>query len=170
MTFRCTSKARKKLRLAVADLADAPSSTAATEWHCNVVTLGRRPFFLFAHSLSLFGFLVPAAGNSAFESFGDMFRGHANEVLQIEGMHGDTAGKILDDGPDRFCRAADRGVLGSMVDFANMCRFLIDDEGHVDPIVLHRAHELINESPMSRLNMESPRRALRTLLGEGRRI
>src|SRR5260221_6203959 len=60
VVFRLTSKARSKLRLADSELASPGPEVAAAEWYCNVITLARRPFFLVAHSLSLFGVLVPA--------------------------------------------------------------------------------------------------------------
>lgn len=163
MTFRCTTKARRRLRLASSDLVEAPSYSWGSDWDCNVVTLGRRPFFLFAHSASLFGILLPVAGHSTRDSFGDGFRRHALGVLQREGLNVVATHGLLDDGPDHFAKATNRRVLGSMVDFANMSRFVIADEGGVDSAAIAQVHKLINESPMSLLRMESPRQALRKL-------
>src|SRR2546427_5567097 len=39
--------------------------------------------------------------------------------------NGDTA-KVIDDGPDVFAKAADRGVIGSMVDYGKMLRHAVD--------------------------------------------
>jgi hypothetical protein len=164
MIFRCTAKARKRLHLVSSDLVETPSRSSGSDWHCNVVTLGRRPFFLLAHSASLFGILLLAAGHSTRESFGEVFRQHALGVLQHEGLDLATIREVLDHGPDRFARATDRRVLGSMVDFANMSHFVIEDEGGVDSDAIAQVHKLINESPMSFLRMESPREALRRLL------
>jgi hypothetical protein len=162
--FRCTTKARKRLRLASSDLVDAPSNSSRRDWHCNVVTLGRRPFFLLAHSASLFGILLPAAGHSTRESFGKGFRQYALAVLRGEDLDVAAIHGILDHGSDHFAKATDRRVLGSMVDFANMSHFVIEDEGGVDSAAIAQVHKLINESPMSLLRMESPRQALRRLL------
>ncbi len=70
MTFRCTRKAQRRLGLTPSALAPPPGEPSATDWHCNVVTLGRRPFFLCAHTLSLYAFWVPAAGNGTREALG----------------------------------------------------------------------------------------------------
>jgi len=164
MIFPCTAKVQKRLRLTSSDLTTPPSGASATEWHCNVITLGRRPFFLFAHSLSLDAFLLVAAGHSEPTNFAETFRHYALGLLGKEGFRPNALHRIIDDGPDLFGKATDRGVLGSMVDFANMSRFVVEDEGGAGPAAILGAINLINESPMSRLEMESPRHALRTLL------
>lgn len=162
--FRCTTKARKRLRVSSSDLVETPSHSPGSDWHCNVVTLARRPFFLLAHSTSLFGILLPAAGHSTRESFGEGFRRHALGVLQGEGLNVVVIRGILDHGPDHFAKATDRRVLGSMIEFANMSHVVIEDEGGIDSAAIAQVHKLINESPMSLLRMESPRQALRRLL------
>ncbi|HEY5283755.1 MAG TPA: hypothetical protein VIM14_13270 [Polyangia bacterium] len=144
-----------------------PSEVSGTEWHCNVVTLGRRPFFLLAHSLSLYAFFIPVAGNSSRESLGRAFRDGFIEALAREGVSSNAASKVMDAGPDSFCRAVDRRVLGTMVDHANMSRFVVEDAGFVDASVLAKIHDEINESPMSVLGMESPRRVLLSILLPG---
>jgi hypothetical protein len=164
MVFRLTSKARSKLRLADSELASPGREVAAPEWYCNVITLARRPFFLVAHSLSLFGVLVPAAGNTTPDSFGKAFRQATSELLRRYGIGDETARRVVDDGPDSFTNATDRHVIGSMLDFANLSKFVIEQEGHAGPDAVRQAHELINRSPMSHIGMERPERAIRTLL------
>jgi hypothetical protein len=166
MIFRCTGKAQRALRLRASDLVPPPSVPSNTEWHCNVITLARRPFFLFAHTLSLFGVLVAAAGHSRRTAFAEAFRHSAVALLGHEAL-GIGVRRVLDDGPDLFAKATDRRVLGSMVDFSNMSKWVVEDEGSVNPDVILRATELINKSPMSILDMESPREALHSLLATG---
>jgi hypothetical protein len=69
----------------------------------------------------------------------------------------------MDDGPDTICRAIDRRVLGTMNDHVNMSRFFVEDAGGLDDRVLAKIHDAINDSPMSILGMESPRRVLHAL-------
>jgi hypothetical protein len=164
MNFRCTKKAQQRLRLTPSEFAPVEPEVFATDWHCNVVTLGRRPFFLFAHSLSLYAFFVSVAGNSNREAFGWAFRTHLAQALVREGLPAAAGWKLMDDGPDTFCRATDRRVIGTMVDHAHMSRFAIADLGRVDEHVFARIHENINESPMSILGMDSPRATLHRLL------
>ena len=119
MTFRCTSKTQKRLGISRSDLGDPAVIPSATDWHCNMLTLAHRPFFLFAHTLSLFAFLMPAAGNSSPNSFVAGFRQQALEALEAEGFAVQQVWKVLDGGPDVFCAATDRRVLGCMVDLAH---------------------------------------------------
>jgi hypothetical protein len=73
--------------------------------------------------------------------------------------------RILDDGPDQFCKAGDRGVLGSMNDFANMADWAARDHASADVVLLQRtADEQMNSAPMSLLGMESPREVLHALV------
>src|SRR5713226_1640922 len=129
MIFRCTGRTRRRLGLSPSDLVPLAFKPSVREWHCNVIMLARRPFFLFAHSLSLFGFLMVAAGHSSQKDFAQTFRRHALGLLGNEGISPDVAHKSIDYGPDFFSKATDRGVLGSMVDFANMSRFVVEDDG-----------------------------------------
>ena len=135
------------------------------EWHCNLLTLARRPAYLVTHSLSLFSVLFLAAGASTPETLADAIRRHVRKALTREGIALDAARRILNEGPDHFCKATDRGVLGSMNDFANMADWAAYEESSADPDFLaHTADKQMNESPMSRLGMDSPRRVLRALL------
>jgi hypothetical protein len=160
VTFHCTSKAQERLRLGPVQLARTEAPTA-TDWYCNLITLGRRPVFLFAHTLSLFAVLVPAAGSSSPGALGDAFREQARELLASEGYRPDHVRKVIDDGPDFFGRASDRRILGSMVDLAHLSAFVVADEGSLD---LRRCYDQIHVAPMSLLGMESPRQVLKNLL------
>jgi hypothetical protein len=74
-------------------------------------------------------------------------------------------GRVLDEGPDEFCKATDRGVLGSMNDFAFMAHWAAEDHQSADPALLaHTADEQMNAAPMSRLGRDSPVDVLRLLL------
>jgi hypothetical protein len=163
MNFRCTKKAQVRLRLTPSGLAPVPDTVSAVDWHCNVVTLGRRPFFLFAHSQSLYAFFVTAAGNSPLDAFGRAFRDQLAAALVREGVAASLGARLMDDGPDTICRAIDRRVLGTMNDHVNMSRFFVEDAGGLDDRVLAKIHDAINDSPMSILGMESPRRVLHAL-------
>ena len=164
MTFRCSSKVRRKLGLRPRDLAPAPLVPVGTDWHCNVVTLLRRPFFLFAHTQSLFAFVAPTAGASRPELFGTMFREQALWSLGEEGITLSAARAIVDDSPDVFCKASDRRVIGTMVDHANMSRFVVEEEEATSARVLIMVRKHINSSPMSILAMDNPREAVKALL------
>jgi hypothetical protein len=164
MNFRCTKKAQVRLRLTPSGLAPVPDTVSMVDWHCNVVTLGKRPLFLFAHSQSLYAFFVAAAGNSPLDAFGRAFRDQLAAALVREGIAASLSERLMDDGPDTICRATDRRVLGTMNDHVNMSRFSVEDAGGLDDRVLAKIHDDINESPMSILGMESPRRVFHALL------
>jgi hypothetical protein len=165
VTFRCTGKVQRRLRLTPARLAPPPATPDATEWHCNVLTLARRPSYLVTHSLSLFTVLFPAAGAASPVALAAAVRQQIREALARNGYRPAEAARILDAGPDQFCKATDRSVLGSMNDFANMADWAAHDHQSADPALLAlTADEQMNGAPMSMLGMDSPLDVLHLLL------
>src|SRR5213593_571678 len=124
MIFRATQKVSSKLRIACTAIVD--SHPLMVEWYCNLITVRRRQFFLFTHASSLFSFWAPAAG-STLDDFGQVFRQHATDTLRGYGFTSADTAKVIDDGPDAFAKATDRGVIGSMVDYTKMLRHAVEE-------------------------------------------
>jgi hypothetical protein len=129
MIFRATMKVSSKLRITYTAVAD--SHPSMLEWYCNLITVRRRQFFLFTHGSSLFSFWAPVAGATR-DSFGQVFRQHAIDTLRDYGFSSADTAKVMDDGPDTFAKPADRGVTGSMVDYAKMLRHAVDYDGSLE--------------------------------------
>jgi hypothetical protein len=161
MIFCATQKVSSKLRVACTAVAN--SHPSMVEWYCNLITVQRRQFFLFTHASSLFSFWAPAAGTTR-DGFGQMFRRHATDTLRDYGFSDADAAKVIDDGPDAFARATDRGVIGSMVDYGKMLRQAVDYEGSLERLGPRAMNDITNDSPMRRIGMESPAEYLRQVL------
>src|SRR5262245_57331606 len=101
------------------------------EWYGHVIIVRRRQFLLFTHGPSLFSFWTPAAGSTR-SNFAPMFRRQAADVLRDYGFAARDSAKMIDDGPDVFTTAADRGVIGSMVDFGKMLGHAVNAEGGLE--------------------------------------
>ena len=165
MIFRITQKASSKLRV----MCSAATGTRPVmqEWYCNLMTVQRRQLFLFTHAVSLFSFWVPAAGSSL-DNFGEMFRRHAMDTLRDYRFSEADASQVLDKGPDVFAKVTDRGVVGSMVDFAKMLRYVVHDEGGLDRLRQRALNDIANDCPMSKIDMEHPAERLRRILMDKR--
>ena len=161
MIFRVTQRVSSKLGIACSDVSD--SRPAMMEWYCNLITVRRRQFFLFTHAPSLFSFWTPAAGSTRGD-FGVMFRQRARDTLRQYEFSGTDTAHVIDDGPDVFARATDRSVIGSMVDFAKMCRHAVEHEGGLEHLPLRTLNDIANESPMSKIGMKNPTDYLRQML------
>jgi hypothetical protein len=159
--FRVTQKLSAKLRIVCTAITD--SQPSMVEWYCNFVIVQRRQFLLFTHALSLFSFWAPVAGSTRNE-FAQMFRRQAADALRDYGFSTRDAAKVIDDGPDVFTKAADRSVIGSMVDFGKMLRHAVDYEGGPEYLRPRAMNDIANESPMRKIGMESPAEFLRRLL------
>jgi hypothetical protein len=124
--FRTTQRLSSKLRVVRTVMTD--SAPTMVEWYCTLITVQRRQFFLFTHAPSLFSFWAPVAGSTR-QHFGQMFRRHAADALKDYGFSTRDTAKVIDRGPDVFAKPADRGVLGSMVDFSQMLRYAVHQGG-----------------------------------------
>ena len=162
MIFRMTQKLSSKLRVVCAVMTDS-ASAMMVEWYCNLITVRRRQFFLFTHAPSLFSFWVPVAGSTR-QHFGQMFRRQAIDALHDYGFSTPDTARVIDSGPDVFAKPADRGVIGSMVDFGKMLRHAANYEGGLEHLGLRAMNDIANESPMRKIGMESPVVCLRHIL------
>ena len=162
MIFRLTRRVVATLRIARPP-SIIGSDPGMTEWYCNLVTVRRRAFYLFTHAPSLFSFWTPAARTSG-DEFGVMFRRCAVDTLHDYGFSSTATAKVIDDGPDMLARATDRSVLGSMVDYAKMLRYVVEVEGGLDRLGPRARNDLANESPMSKIGMAAPLQYLEQLL------
>jgi hypothetical protein len=61
-------------------------------------------------------------------------------------------------------KRTDRGVIGSMVDYAKMLRNAVDYEGGLQHLGPRAMNDIANESPMGKIGMENPAEYLRQLL------
>lgn len=166
MIIRCTARAQRRLGLRPADLADGVSADAGlAEWYCNVVILERRPVFLLTHAETLFAFFMFAAGKSKHEVFWQEVRAHARAALSDMGVDPAVAELVLGRGPDVFAKTKDRGVLGSMVDYAKMAEIIVWNSGGLERTGLIDLTRHMNRTPMSRIGMLTPEDMIR----QGRR-
>jgi hypothetical protein len=161
MIFRLTQKAAKRLHVRCEEV--PLGQVSMLEWYCNVVIVHRRHFFLFTQAKTLFSFWSPAAGCTQ-EDFGPMFRRQVSDTLRDYGFSRTDIAKIVDDGPDIFSMSADRGVVGSMVDYAKMIQYVADYEGGLDRMSQRMMNDIANDCPMSRIGGTSPERCLKEVL------
>ncbi len=167
MTFRLTHRASKKLRIRCEQLEQSHASRL--EWYCNLVTVQRRQFFLFTHAATLFSLGAPAAGWNRTD-FSPRFRHHVMDTLRDYGFADGDIARIVDDEPDIFATSADRGVLGSMVDYAKMLQYTADYVGGLAHMSTRSMNDIANECPMGRIGMEMPVRSLRQFLQAERAV
>ncbi len=166
MIVRCTARAQRRLGLTPRDLEDGIDTDAGlAEWYCNVVVLERRPVFLLTHAETLFAFFMFAAGKSAHEVFWRELRAHARATLAEIGADPAVVELVLDGGVDAFAKTRDRGVLGSMVDYAKMAEIIVWNSGGLERTGLVDLTRHMNSTPMSRIGMGYPEDKIREILG-----
>jgi hypothetical protein len=128
-----------------------------------LVIVQRRQFFLFTQATTLFSFWALAAGWSSAE-FSARFRRHATDTLREYGFSDRDMVRIVDGEPDIFSTSIDRGVVGSMVDYAKMLQYSVDYVGGLDRLNPRAMNDIANECPMRKIGMEHPACYLRQVL------
>jgi hypothetical protein len=84
--------------------------------------------------------------------------------LKDYGFTDQDVAKIVDSEPDTFSTSVDRGVTGSMVDYAKMLQYSVDYEGGLDRISTRAMNDIANKCPMRKIGMEHPAEYLRQVL------
>ncbi len=168
MIIRCTVRAQRRLGLKPSDLSPfADTDAGLAEWYCNAIVLDRRPVYLLAHAEMLFAFFMFAAGKSRHEVFWREVRAHARATLADVGADPAVTELMLDGGVDSFAKTQDRGVLGSMVDYAKMAEIIVWNSGWLERTGLVDLTRHMNRTPMSRIGMNSPEDMIRQVRRAG---
>lgn len=165
MLFRCTQKVRITLGLSDRELArvEEVGPPDVMEWYVNLLTYQRRKCLLFTNATTLFSFFVPGVQKSDLHDFGGLFRFHLTLNLGAGGFSPQQISRLLDGGPDRFAKARDRAVLGSMVDYAKMTGFQVEDHGFEAVDFVH-LNQSLNDTPMSVIGMRHATAVLKELV------
>jgi hypothetical protein len=137
------------------------------EWYCNAIVLERRPVFLLTHAETLFAFFMFAAGKSRHEVFWREVRAHARAALADVDADPAVTELVLGGGVDSFAKTQDRGVLGSMVDYAKMAEIIVWNSGGLERTGLVDLTRHMNRTPMSRIGMNSPEDMIRQVRRSG---
>jgi hypothetical protein len=154
--FCCTKKLQKLLSLKTKDFSQPPAQEIPdmAEWYCNLMHFERRKCLMFTHARSLYTVLLFDVKKAALADFGAVFRARLTDVLQIDGFSPEDREHLLLDSPDSFANATRRGVIGSMVDHAKMCRYSIGRHGGFDRLDITKLNRSLNATPMGLVGME----------------
>jgi hypothetical protein len=83
-TFKC--KTKEQIKLPVLKDSDSTSDNRYCEWCVDIVTAGRKKYFLVCNAYSLFGVCFPTAGITSAEKFSDTFVGELKSYLIQKGL------------------------------------------------------------------------------------
>lgn len=132
------------------------ASNPYTDWSVHLFTAERTQYIIITHSTSLYSMILYGRGITDDASFIDhAMSGMANFMcydgyeFQFRRLIAPNATKTL------FVKLSDRRVLGSMNDLIRMAKWHLIDE-QISPF---EAAEKINQSPMSYLDYDHPKRA-----------
>jgi hypothetical protein len=156
-TLRCTARFAKRLKIELSATSPAPT-TRLGDWHANLVHVGRQQLALAVSDKTLLPVVVSAAPNTTVLP---RFRARLRDVLGALGVPGEAVdhedAAMVD---VAYGKAANRQVLGILVDFAKTLPFYLDDGGTLLAVSLKLA-----ETPCSPLykTSTSPGRATAAL-------
>jgi hypothetical protein len=165
MIFKCTKNVREILKIANSDLNTIPeqSPDIIKFWYCNLFYLDRHKCLLYTQAKTLFSFIAEG-GNAEIRDFGKLFRSNASIALATEGVSEQNIQKLIDNGPDRYAKADNRSVLGSMNDHIQTCKFYLKYEGGYNNLNFAELGRRLNMTPMKYIGMNSADRYLMDIL------
>lgn len=137
LVLRCTGKLLDVLKTARKNIVEAPP--APEDWYANLLWIDGRKCVLFTHAGTLFSVFLPDVRAADLRPIGDAFLPVLRDELLREGLPVDTFGPLEGTGI-QLARTADRSVLGSMNDLADLCHWTIGESGglsQLDPARLH---------------------------------
>ena len=160
MVLRPTLKLAARLKLTPLDDVPVLNPFSLCDWCVRSFTAARKSYLIFTHTQSLASVVVPQRGVTNAKSLRTAFAAGIHQHLELpsDAQHHISA-MLLSLIDCRFSRYRDRAVLGSINDLAWGAECLL---ARGDSIAA--TNRGINETPLSLLGMDSPKRCLRNLL------
>ncbi|MFT4666417.1 MAG: hypothetical protein ACI8YQ_004580 [Polaribacter sp.] len=164
ITFSCTGKVLKRLKTYKV-IENTKDEINFHNWYVDQINLGRKNYFLFTHSTSLFSFFVYAGTKKELVDIESIFKEKAIEVATNDlGLPKEYILDLFPGGEKyRFNKTNSRSVLGSMSDFKYQITAHIDHDGGFNKPSGVIAHYL-NRCPMGALKNDSPTKVLGEML------
>lgn len=166
--IHCTQKLLKELgNPHLVESTDVNSGELAS-WYANLLRINRRKCILFTNEKTLYSFLVPNVVKEHFKDFKTVFLTYLCFNLQAEGFGRDIIEKMREEHKElSLAKTANRSVLGSMNDFAFQYECYMDIPGGTLNANILAINSRVNDSPMTYLKYDSPKRVIRSLLERG---
>ena len=165
--IRCTRKLLSEMEAHVASSAGPAQAARLGDWYAHLLGIDRRKCIIFTSERTLLTFLAVGLNGDAIRDYAALFHAGLRRLLEGEGFAPGSIDRLLVEYRElALAPSTDRSVLGSLNDLAQMAAALIQRDGGLRACDLGTVHHLLNQSPMSRLRMESPIRATRRVLEE----
>ena len=164
----CTKKLIAEIGTPVAKSAEKPHAALLGDWYANLLRIDRRKCVIFTSERTLLTFVVVALNRDAIRDYVTLFQRGLRQLLECEGFAAADVDRVLDDYQElTLAPTRDRSVLGSLNDLARMAAAYIEHGGGVSGCDPGAINHKLNQTPMSRLGMESPLATTRRVLERG---
>ena len=163
MIVRPTAKLMAHLKI-TGDNDLSPSTTILGDWYCNVLSFKAQRVILCTSEATLLPVLLSAKN---IELFSKKFPEAVAEVLMTLGEAPlAVQAEIGEMRNFSIAKTVNRQVLGSMVDFARMLEFEVEEHPHIlkaSPVSLLELQLRLAKAPCSPIGMNSPDQATREI-------
>ncbi len=150
ITLRCTAKLRKELGqqpVVQSESGWAADDPTMDEWHANLVRFGSQKCILITHSLTLYSVWLIGVRKARYARLGADFRQGLADQMRVDGL-GDVNQLLPDPVRVVVAKSNRRGVLGSMVDLANLFQHDVELAGGLRKLDLETWSRRVNIVPM----------------------
>ena len=161
--IHCTQKLLKELgNPALCDPVNLLSNSLES-WYANLLRFHRKKCILFTNEKTLYSFLVPNVLKADLKKLETIFLINLSYNLKYEGFPPDVIKQFTQKHQEIcFAKTTNRGVIGSMVDFAFQYSYYIETVEDINSIL--EINSKINTTPMGYLKYKYPIESLRCTL------
>jgi len=161
-TFRVTKKLATALKVKLSK--DRPADVNLEhEWFADLFHVERKKCVIWVHRTTLLTFVRPAVTAAELREHAALFR-YEYFTTQASLALPETLLMRFDvGGEDLYAATADRGVVGSMLDYRKMFEIMVHLDGGLHHADVRGVNAQLNQSPMSRLGLDSALRRIRKI-------
>jgi hypothetical protein len=162
MIFRLTAKLAQKIGIdPLFALPYDQGKSPLLDWNAHLFTVQRTQYILATNTESLYSLVMPGRGITTDKQVVQSFRAGLQAFLAGQEHHSKVALDVLSPARDAsFAKIADRRILGSMNDLIFQSKIRIAEGQQT----LFEVSYFLNETPMSYLKYNSPKRVFQNLL------
>ena len=162
ITFRCTKKLRKYLRIVPIDNAQSPTA-ALGDWYANLIPTYAGDLIIFVNEKSLLTVAIPSWES---DHLVPLFRIRVANLLWMIGIPQQIIAREVGHFDQvQFSKTASRSVLGSMNDFAWHYQIMVEESVGEARLSLSKAEYEMAQMPCGGLDYQFPIDVAKELLG-----
>ena len=155
-TLRCTQKLLKAIGNQSVHPIEHSRPSLLGDWYVNLLVIARQNALLFTNEATLYSFAVLGVRKAMLPNLISILMEHLKQNLSYENVPPYVIDRLVVEYRDlRLAETANRSVLGSMNDLADMLEHYVQDAGGSRACDVRQVNQQLNQSPHKPLGWKS---------------